>query len=147
MKKLLCILLSLLTLALLAGCQIYDGPPNDPETPEPPAHSGVFRCEHGAMTFSGDGKTVALELDETLAELMGLPAGTHEASYQFMANTPPHVYEYRYDRANELHISVEGQNVTLNVSLSHVTETQIPIHVVDKNGKLVNLLFEKDDSQ
>ena len=143
-KTILCLLLVLI---LLAGCQIYDGPPNDPETPEPPAHSGVFTNEHGTMTFAGDGKSVTLELDETLAELIGLPAGTHEATYQFMANTPPHVYEYRYDMANELHISAAGQNVTLNVSLSHVTETQIPIHVVDQNGKLVDLLFVKDNSR
>ena len=49
---------------------MYDGPPKDPGTPPPPAHSGVYVSDHGSMTFNGDGKTDNADL-EKLKALIG----------------------------------------------------------------------------
>lgn len=141
MKKLL--LLPALLLALLAGCRIYDGPPKEPDTPEPSPHSGVFVSEYGTLTFPGDGESIVLDLDGELAAAMGLPEGKCEGSYQFMANTPPHIYEERYDQANELHLQIGGRTCRLLNSMGTTDENTLKLFVVTEEGSTIQLLFEK----
>ena len=142
MKKRL-FLLPVLLLVLLTGCRILDGPPKEPDTTDPPPHSGVFVSEYGTLTFPGDGESIILDLDGELAAAMGLPEGKCEGTYQFMANTPPHVYEYRYDQANELHLYIDGSTYKLYNSMGTTDENTLKLRVVTKEGKSVQLLFEK----
>ena len=134
----------LFTILLTAGCRIYDGPPKDPGTPEPAAHVGTFVSSYGTMTFNGDGKSVTLEVSPEMAALTGLPEGKSEGTYMFMANTPPHVYEYRYDLANELHLTVGSLTVVVNNYLNATDEDTISLYMVNSEGKVEDMLFEKE---
>ena len=140
MKKLL---LPALLLVLLAGCRVLDGPPKKPETPEPSPHSGVFVSQSGTLTFPGDGESIILDLDGELAAAMGLPEGKCEGAYAFMANTPPHVYEDRYDQANELRLYIGGRTYKLYNSMGGTDKNTLELSVVTEDGKALRLLFEK----
>ena len=137
-------LLMTLILFLFAGCRVYDGPPSEPDTPEPPAHTGTFVSDYGTMTFTGDGKTVTLSVTKELAALTKLPEGEYEAAYAFKANTPPHVYEYRYDLANEMHLTVDGENYVLYSGPNAFAEEQLRFYAVDGDGKTVYIEFNKE---
>ena len=129
--------------AVLTGCfRIYDGPPKDDGTPEPPAHSGLFESEYGTMCFSGDGRTVTLDLGAEMAALTGLPEGKSDAEYMFMANTPPHTYEYRYDRANEFRITADGVTVLLYNRMGVTDGETISLYFVDGDS-VTDLVFRK----
>ena len=146
-KRLLCLLLAALLLAALVGCAGkpgYENRPYEPDTPAPSPLNGVFSSEGGSMTFSGDGKTILLDLEPEFARRAGLPAGHSEGTYTFIQDLPPHGHvDVRYDTAHNLDITIgEGENV-LFVSLEigyasedgstaivyngAVTETCIPI--------------------
>ena len=129
---------------------MYDGPPKDPGTPPPMAHSGVYVSDHGSMTFNGDGKTVVVDFDAALAELSGLPEGSCEGVYAFMVNTPPHYYENRYDRASDLDIRIDedGNTITghLRVQISHVTEDAIPTAETIDDAYVIFSRLEEDPS-
>ena len=69
-----------------------------------PNHDGVFVSDHGTMTFNGDGKTVKVDIDDELAQLMGLSTGSFEGTYVFLSGYLPPVgsVDVRYDVAHEL---------------------------------------------
>ncbi|MBR6425982.1 MAG: hypothetical protein IKS29_08510 [Oscillospiraceae bacterium] len=139
----LCLMLAFFL--LLCGCmQVYDGPPKDDGTPEPPAHTGTFVSEAGTLTFPGDGKTVQLDLGQELAALTGLPAGKSEGSYIFFANLPPHHVDYRYDKADELQITVGDTVCRFRNWISRTNENTIYLTYPGTDGKeSMDLVFEK----
>lgn len=132
MKKALRISLIVLA-AMFAVCSaacVYDGPPKDPDSTEPPAHTGIFRSEHGTMTFGGDGKSVVIDFDRELSELTGLPEGRCEAEYSFLANTPPHTCEYRWDMANEFRITAKDASFTFGNDMGGTGVSEIHLYFV-----------------
>ncbi len=131
--------LFVLSAAACSSC-IYDGPPNEPDSTEPPAHNGVFVSDHGSMTFNGDGRSVVIEIDKELAELTGLPEGRNEGSYSFKANTPPHTYDCRWDMANEFAVTVGDKSFVFGTG--GASEIVIPLHLVH-DDKVVDLVFSK----
>ena len=145
--------------ACLCGC-VHENKPYDPGTPEPAAHEGLFRSEHGSLRFHGDGKTVTIDFDEYLAALAGLPAGEQEGSYVFLSgDLPPHgSVEVRYDTACELKLSVGEQSVVpeigepnadgkgSHVALGMVTAERIPL-VFRSDAETVFAVFEKQADQ
>lgn len=141
MKKLIASALVLAFALAFAAC-VYDGPPKDDGTAEPDPHKGVFVSEHGKMTFSGDGKTVVIDFDEELAAVTGLPSGEHEAAYAFMANTPPHRYEYRWDRSNEFRITVGEASYVFGNLMGSTSADTIAIFAYTDGGTL-DLVFER----
>ena len=142
MKKLISAVLILALLLTFAAC-VYDGPPKEDGTPEPEAHRGVFVSDHGTMTFVGDGKSVVTDFDEELASLTGLPAGEHEATYAFMANTPPHRYEYRWDKSNEFSVTVGEKTYVFGNKMSVTSTDTIAIYAYPEAGGTLDLIFEK----
>ena len=130
--------------------------PYDPGTPEPAAHEGAFVSEHGMMVFHGDGKTVVINFDETLAELTGLPEGSHLATYRFLSgDLPPHgSVEVRYDTAHELEITTDEAVAVIQLGLASqdgssaqagagmVTEKLIPLLLAD-GERWFTVSFEK----
>ena len=149
----------LLILALVCGCLcgcVHENKPYDPGTPEPDPHDGLFVSEHGSLRFNGDGKTVVINFDESLAQLTGLPVGEAEGSYVFLSgDLPPHgSVEVRYDTAHELKLTVGDKSAVLQirepsedgktsyVSIGMVTPERIPIMLSDDAGS-VFAAFEK----
>ena len=157
MKKYILILAVLaLFCGCLCGCIVHENKPYDPGTPEPAAHDGLFSSEHGSLRFNGDGKSVIIDFDDSLAGLTGLPAGKQEGSYVFLSgDLPPHgSVEVRYDTAYELKLSVGEQSVVLEIgeptadgkgsiaSLGMVTPERIPL-VFRSDAETVYAVFEK----
>lgn len=162
MKRILCLILVFLLAAVpvLTGCEADDPPPDldnypyEPDTPAPAAHDGVFVSEHGSLTFNGDGSTVVIDFDRTLAELTGLPEGKHEGTYVFMSgDLPPHgKMPVRYDTAFEMHIQVDGQwaeilagitdGGSVTVGTNIVTPERIPFCFTTDEGD-VGIVFVK----
>ncbi|MBO4384213.1 MAG: hypothetical protein J5854_02175 [Clostridia bacterium] len=145
MKKLISAILVFAVLLAVSAC-VYDGPPKDDGTPEPDAHNGAFVCEHGSMVFAGDGKNVVVDFDEGLSAITGLPAGEHEASYAFMANTPPHRYEYRWDKSNEFVLTVDGVSYTFGNYMGRTSADTVAIYAYPAEGGVLDLIFEKKGS-
>ena len=77
--------LCLVLLAFASGCS-YDGPP-PADTPEPPAHNGVFRSEVGTLTFYGDGERVTSALKTALQQNQAFRAGNVKALMFFSFRT------------------------------------------------------------
>lgn len=145
MRKSLALLLAFLALTALTACfQVYDGPPKDDGTPDPPAHDGVFTSDHGTMTFNGDGKSVTLNLDNYLAVLTGLPEGEAEGTYIFFANLSPHRVDYRYDRADELDITAGDVTYTFKIRIGATVEDAIRLYLYDDNDGTVEVDFYKE---
>ena len=139
----LVIILALVAIFALSTCQIYDGPPHDDGTPAPPNHVGTFICDDGVMTFSGDGKTLKIKPGKKLAELTGMPEGESDASYTFFANLPPHHVDYRYDKADELEITVEGKQYSFHNCMGDTTSDKVCFYIYDANDERVNFEFIK----
>lgn len=140
MKKAFVIFLSVLAGLLLCSC-VYDGPPKDDGTSSPAPHEGLFVSEHGSIFFRGDGSAV-IDLDAELAEITGLPVGDHRATVRFLANTPPHRYETRWDRANELEISSGG--AVYIFGMGNTDEKTIRIYAFPEEGGTLDLVFVKE---
>lgn len=157
-KHFFCILI--FSILLLSGCRTYDGPPKEPDTPEPAVHEGLFVSEHGTMEFFGDGESIRIDFDAELAGLTDLPEGGHEGIYGFLSgDLPPHgSIPIRYDMAHEMKITVGGETSVINmgivaddgnsaeVGVNAVTPERIPMlfHV---DGQYTEVLFQKEDSK
>ena len=136
--------------------QMHRNDPPDPGTPVPDPHNGVFACEHGTMTFNGDGKSIELSLSADFARVTGLPEGVSSGTYAFLSgDLPPHgSVETRYDVAHELKITAGGSAVVLQIGMASadgknytvgwntVTEESIPI-VLNVDGRNVTADFKK----
>jgi len=134
----------------------HENKPFDPGTPEPAPHEGVFVADHGTMIFNGDGKYVAINFDEELAELIGLPSDSQLATYRFLSgDLPPHgSVNVRYDVAKELELTADGTTVviqlgiaaedgqTAQITVGTVTEDTIPLLFTD-GQKWFNVIFYK----
>lgn len=94
--------LALMAALLLCGCA-PETPP-DADTPEPPAHDGVFRSEFGMLSFSDDGEHVAVCFADCFAEAAGLPQGERRGTYVFKFQNGA----YRYDRADTFELYLDG---------------------------------------
>ena len=145
---------------LLTACSVLDPKPDnmpyEPPTPAPAAHDGSFVSEHGSMRFHGDGESVVIDFDEELAELTGLPAGEHDASYVFLSGVlPPHgSMPVRYDVAHELRLTVGETSVvidmglvsedgrTASVGVDVVTPERIPM--LFRGDSYTNIIFYKE---
>jgi len=150
----------LLAALLLAGCGGGQNPgnaPYEPDTPAPAPHDGVFVSPHGALTFNGDGESLALELDAALADRTGLPAGYCAGTYVFLSGElPPNgSVPVRYDAAHEIRVTVGEQTAVLALGLASedgktasvgvgvVTAEHIPL-LFFEDGKNETVLFEKE---
>ncbi len=98
---------------------VHSNYPYEPDTPAPAPHEGTFVSDHGTMTFNGDGKSVVIDFDGTLAKATGLPAGRQEASYQFLSGDipPQRKIPIRYDVAMYISLSAGGNSSVLAVGL------------------------------
>lgn len=144
-RKLIALLL-VSAFALAFSACVYDGPPKDDGTPAPEAHSGEFVSEHGSITFKGDGRSAVIDFDEELAAITGLPAGLHSAEYSFMANTPPHRYETRWDRANELVVTAGGVSYTFGNMMSRTSSDTVAVYAYPEEGGTLEVIFVKKGS-
>ncbi len=152
-------ILLLLPALLLSGCF---GPgreniPYEPDTPAPAAHDGRFVSDHGSMVFNGDGSSVELDFDETLAALTGLPEGAQAGSYVFLSgDLPPHgSLPVRYDVAHELELTLGERSVVIDMGLAAedgsagrvgvdvVTPERIPM-LFRGNGGFFSVIFQKE---
>ncbi len=128
MRFLKVLVLAAALLLCLSGCgKNYDGPP-DPGTPEPALLDGTFVCDQGRFIFNGDGKSVTVEMEGDVAEL--LPAG--EAEYYFKW------YNFglcRYDVATVLDIVKDGKSISLDVSSA--SETKIELKLTEGQNDFV----------
>ncbi len=150
----------LLTAVLLSGtgCRTSDNRPYEPDTPAPPAHTGVFTSDYGTLVFNGDGSSVIFAFNEELAELSGLPSGEHDGTYVFLSgDLPPHgSTEVRYDAAHELEITYEDTRAVLDLAIASedgstaasgintVTEDRIPL-LFKRNGQFFSIIFLKEE--
>ncbi len=143
--KILARILLAAVLAALCGCGAKpDNRPYEPDTSPPPPLEGVFSSAGGTMSFNGDGRTVALDLEPDFAARTGLPEGHSEGTYAFIQDLPPHGHvPVRYDTAHNLDVTVgEGEErifVSLEIGfaaddgsaasvfIGAVTEESIPI--------------------
>ena len=161
-KRMLPLLALTAAMLLSSGCSGAGSGnyPKEPDTPEPPAHEGTFRSEHGSMRFPGDGESIVICFDKELAELSGLPEGECEGTYVFLSgDLPPHKsFPVRYDIAHEMEITAGGQTAVITAGLASedgktaqvgrnmVTPERIPLLFLTE-GKNVSILFEKTEEE
>ncbi|MBR3289466.1 MAG: hypothetical protein IKI63_01660 [Clostridia bacterium] len=111
-RMLALILCLCMVLCLTAACG-DDRPPAE-DSPAPAPHDGVFLSDYGTLTFHGDGKTVQLKVTPAFSTLSGLPAGEYEATYVFLLQNK----EWRYDQAETVRFTVEGQSYSFPLAIS-----------------------------
>lgn len=113
--------LCLVLLAFASGCS-YDGPP-PADTPEPPAHNGVFRSEVGTLTFYGDGESITICFEDSFAAESDFPCGECEGTYAFKF----HQKTYRYDKAEYLNIYIGEKEFSLRNNFQETNENIISV--------------------
>ena len=159
MKKIVKVMICILTVMMTMGCQPVkpDNIPYEPNTPAPDPHTGVFKSEYGSMTFNGDGETVVCDFSSEFAKLSGLPRGLSEGKYVFLSgDLPPNgSVAVRYDVAHELEITVNDISVVLDLGIAArdgssaqsgvdtVSENRIPV-LFRIDGKMMTVSFEKE---
>ncbi len=89
-----------------SGLENYPYERNGKPVPDP--HDGLFVSDHGTMRFNGDGKSIVIDFDEELSELLELPQGEQEGSYMFLTGDLPPFgsMDIWYDMAHEFSITV-----------------------------------------
>ena len=115
------LLLCLVLLAFASGCS-YDGPP-PADTPEPPAHNGVFRSEVGTLTFYGDGERVTVCFEDSFAAEAGFPIGKWEGTYVFQFQNGA----YRYDKAEVFRIFIGDIELRFQNNFQETNENIISV--------------------
>lgn len=113
--------LCLVLLAFASGCS-YDGPP-PADTPEPPAHNGVFRSEVGTLTFYGDGERVTVCFEDSFAAEAGFPIGKWEGTYVFQFQNGA----YRYDKAEVFRIFIGDIELRFQHNFQETNENVISV--------------------
>ena len=138
---------ALLTITGCGGGGTTANMPYEPDTPAPPNHDGVFVSDHGTMTFNGDGKTVKVDIDDELAQLMGLSTGSFEGTYVFLSGYLPPVgsVDVRYDVAHELEIRNGDERVVVNVGLASEDGKTASVGTGIVTEQCIPLLFDIDD--
>ena len=112
------ILASILLAAVVCACGTsYDGPPKG-NGPEPEPLIGVFSGDSGKMTFNGDGVTVEVSLTGEAAALC--PEGTMKYAFTYGARGL-----CRYDVADRLTLSIDGQNYLFSVQKADGTVLEL----------------------
>ena len=135
MKKALALMLLLSILVLFAASCGKEKPPES-DKPEPETHKGVFVSEeYGSFTFNGDGKSIAVDATKAFSEKSGLPEGKSEGTYVFLFQNG----QYRYDLAEDLRITVDGEKYTFPNDINETNEDTIAIYI---DGEAV--MFSKD---
>ena len=124
MKRLLILLVLIITIILPFGCTVYDGPPKT-DLPLPNPLNGEYVSPHGTFIFNGDGKSIIVTVDDLLAEATGLPIGESEGTYVFLLSNGM----YRYDLSEYMQISLENTTVRLNNSYGVTNESAIVLRV------------------
>ena len=144
--------------AALTGCLIImilccacagskpDNYPYEPDTPAPAPHDGVFASEHGTMTFDGDGESIVIDFDSSLADLTGLPEGTQEGTYVFLSGElPPHgSIPVRYDIAHELRITVGERSAVIEMGLASEDGSSAQAGTDTVTPERIPMLFYED---
>lgn len=120
-KFLILLCLVLLFIAFLSGCS-GDGPPSA-DTPESPAHNGVFRSEVGTLTFNGDGESVTVYFEDDFAAEAGFPIGECEGTYVFKFQQKA----YRYDKAEHLCIYIGEKEFSFQNNFQETNENVISV--------------------
>ena len=128
-------------LIALAACSGQDKPPDRAE-PWPEPHSGVFRSDYGTLRFNGDGQSVALDLGPELAAAIGLPEGESEGTYVFLFSNG----SWRYDKAESLRITVDGQASLLSNQPGETDADHIVIYCGELSGGTV-VRFTREANQ
>ncbi|MCR5672179.1 MAG: hypothetical protein K6F87_00510 [Lachnospiraceae bacterium] len=120
--------------------------PYEPDTPAPDPHAGIFASEHGTMTFSGDGESIVIDFDDTLAELTDLPQGEHEGTYVFLSgNLPPNgSFPVRYDIAHEMQITVNDKSVVMDMGTATPDGKSASSGVNTVTPEYIPMLFDGD---
>ncbi len=134
--RLLAFLLALLLLLGLPACSGSDRPPDD-GTPAPPALKGVFKGEQGSFTFSGDGRSVTLDISAGLAKASGLPEGESSGTCVFLFRNE----EWRYDKAESFRILIGDKSWQFRNAPGQTNETTLAVYLTDGSEPV---LFRKE---
>ena len=136
-KSLVLLCLALLSIAFFSGCS-GDEPPSA-DTPEPPAHNGVFCSEVGTLTFNGDGESVTVCFEDGFATEAGFPLGKCEGTYVFKFQQKA----YRYDKAEYLCIYIGEKEFSFQNNFQETNENVISVtSPVDAKEKLQFIKIE-----
>jgi len=122
MLLLICACGAFLLLSLFSCTKNIHLPPKN-DTPEPPAHVGVFVSERGSMTFNGDGETVSIDFSDELAQALDLAPGKASGTYVFKFYNG----QWRYDDADEFSLFIDGRPVSFSTVLGGVDENVITL--------------------
>lgn len=137
------VILPLILIVLSLSACIYDGPPKTIDIPPVENYNGKFVSDYGTMIFNGDGKTVEVDFTEDLLKIINLPAGKQEATYRFVANTPPHKYDTQWDRASDFIVTIGDQYYNFGVMMGHMSESKIDLIIYLEKG-FIEMVFVKD---
>ncbi len=133
---------------LMTGCAGAGSPniPYEPDTPPPEDHNGKFVSGHGTMTFNGDGSTVVLDLDSELAQMLGLPEGEQNGTYEFLSGplAPGGSVGVRYDVAHELRLTVGDASTVVTVGLASEDGKNASVGTGIVTAEKIPLLFYED---
>ena len=122
---------------ILALCACAQEKPPDDETPEPPALAGSFSSPAlGTLRFTGDGKSIALELTAEGAGTLSLPQGKTEGSYVFLFRNE----RWRYDKAETFRVILEDGNHNFRNAPDRTNESTLVFY--SDSGEA--LTFQKD---
>lgn len=124
--------LAVLAALTLIACGANDLPP-DPGTPEPAALDGRYESEYGTFVFNGDGRSVALEISQRLAEKTGLPAGESAGVYVFLFRNE----EWRRDRAETFRLTVGGKDHSFPNAVGQTGEDCVSVYLIDGEDAVV----------
>lgn len=120
------LLLILLLAFTLAACGGKDRPPDD-GTPAPPALNGVFKGKQGSLTFSGDGRSIVLDLSGELAEASGLPEGESRGTFVFLFRNE----EWRYDKAESFRVMIGDKSWQFRNAPGQTNEKTVAVYLKD----------------
>ena len=129
LRRISVLVLFSLILFCLSGCtKSNDGPP-DPGTPEPAPLDGTFVCDIGTFVFNGDGKSVTVDLEGDISEL--IPDGEMEYYFKW--------YNFglcRYDVASVMELYHEGKGYEFDVYSASETQIELKYRADSKEFSL-----------
>ena len=135
------IALGLVIFFTVACTKSNDKPPRL-DTPLPQAHIGIYASSDASFDFSGDGKTVHIELSDRYLSLLEDPPNNTRYFYTF---TWYDFGEYRYDGATNLILYHEDTQTSLNFSLAEASSfdrINISFPTPDKDNQVLQRINE-----